>query len=132
MAVPTPHSRRLFLRAALRAASGSALTLTLPAIMTACAQANQARLNGASFQTLSIREAAEFEAIASRIIPGDDTPGAKEAGVIYFIDNVVGSEQDTLSLLREGLEELQSRSSNLHGTASFYNLSPTQQDGLLT
>jgi len=39
--------------------------------------------------TLSVftrEQAAEVEAFTSRIIPTDDTPGAREAGVVYFID----------------------------------------------
>ncbi|MEP7345008.1 MAG: gluconate 2-dehydrogenase subunit 3 family protein, partial [Gemmatimonadaceae bacterium] len=31
-------------------------------------------------------DAREIEAIAQRIIPSDDGPGAKEAGALYFID----------------------------------------------
>ena len=132
MSKPTLHNRRLFLRAALRAAQGSALTLTVPAILTACAQANQARLNEAAFNTLSDREANELEAIASRIIPSDETPGAKEAGVIYFLDNVLGNEPDTLELLRNGLENLQARSAALYEVGNFGSLTASQQDNLLT
>ena len=35
---------------------------------------------------LSAAEAADVEAVASQIVPSDDTPGAREAGVVYFID----------------------------------------------
>src|ERR1043166_2621355 len=31
-------------------------------------------------------EASEVEAIASSIIPSDGTPGARDAGVVYFLD----------------------------------------------
>ena len=41
--------------------------------------------------TLSAAEAAEIEAIASQIVPGGATPGAKDIRVIYFIDNALGS-----------------------------------------
>lgn len=40
---------------------------------------------------LSREEAAEVEAIASQIIPTDDTPGAREAGVVYFIDRALAT-----------------------------------------
>jgi len=35
---------------------------------------------------LSAAEAADIDAVASQIIPTDDLPGAREAGVVYFID----------------------------------------------
>jgi gluconate 2-dehydrogenase gamma chain len=39
-----------------------------------------------SFSFLSASEAADIDAVASQIIPTDDLPGAREAGVVYFID----------------------------------------------
>ena len=41
------------------------------------------------FEFFTPEEAAEVEAIAARIIPTDETPGAREAGVIYFIDRAL-------------------------------------------
>ena len=38
---------------------------------------------------LSAAEAADVEAVAAQIIPTDDTPGAREAGVVYFIDRAL-------------------------------------------
>jgi hypothetical protein len=40
---------------------------------------------------LSTTDAADIEALTSQIIPTDGTPGAREAGVTFFIDNVLGS-----------------------------------------
>src|SRR5213078_3042535 len=37
------------------------------------------------FQFLRPAEAREIEAVAAQILPGGDTPGAREAGVIHFI-----------------------------------------------
>jgi len=55
-------------------------------------------------------EALEFDAIAVRIIPTDETPGATEAGVIYFFDNVLGDRrEEELAQLRDGLRELQTQ-----------------------
>ena len=40
--------------------------------------------------TLSAAEATEVDAVANLIVPGGDKPGARDARVIYFIDNAVG------------------------------------------
>ena len=45
----------------------------------------------ATISFLSAAEAADIEAVASQIIPTDDTPGAREAGVVYFIDRSLAS-----------------------------------------
>ena len=48
--------------------------------------------------------AAEIEALAAQIIPSDDGPGAKEAGVIYFIDRALATfDQDKREVYRSGL-----------------------------
>jgi gluconate 2-dehydrogenase gamma chain len=36
-------------------------------------------------------DAADIEAVAAQIIPTDDSPGAREAGVVYFIDRALGT-----------------------------------------
>ena len=38
---------------------------------------------------LNVSQARTLEAIADQIIPADDFPGGKEAGVLYFIDNAL-------------------------------------------
>ena len=45
----------------------------------------------AKMSFLSAAEAADIEAVAAQIIPTDDTPGAREAGVVYFIDRSLAS-----------------------------------------
>lgn len=131
MNTPSQPSRRAFLQVALRAAQSSALSLTLPVILTACDRAQQAQLDGAGFNTLDAIEAAELEAIAARIIPSDETPGAGEAGVIYFIDHVMGTRPEQLAELLSGLQELQARAAEQFGSGRFADLTPAQQDQLL-
>ena len=65
-------------------AKGSFLALSLPVILSACQRSQQALEQGAGFRVFEADEAADLTAIAARIIPTDDTPGATEAGVIYF------------------------------------------------
>ena len=80
-------------------------------------------------------QAAEVEAIASRIIPTDDTPGAKEAGVVYFIDHAIqpgGVAADQGPLFAAGLESLSNAVAKQHGaTAKFSTITAAQQDALL-
>ena len=93
-------SRRTFLGSVGGTVSSSAIVLTMPMLLVACNQGQQARLSGEKFKTLAEEDAVELEAIAARIIPTTDTPGAREAGVIYFIDNVLGDKrEEALSLL---------------------------------
>ena len=126
-------SRRAFLQSTGDAARGSCIALTLPMILTACDRANQARFSNADFQSLTEEEALEFDAIASRIIPTDETPGAREAGAIYFIDNVLSEgREEQLAILRVGLAELQSTVAQRYNENFFHLLEEEQQDQLLT
>ena len=125
-------SRRAFLRQTGIAARNSLIVLSLPAIMSSSAAASEAMLENSAFKTLGSEEAREFAAIAARIIPTDETPGATEAGVIYFIDNVLGTSRiEALEPMREGLAVLQTAAQSTYGNASFSALTPEQQDALL-
>ena len=63
----------------------------------------------AGFVNLTAEEAADLEAVAGQIIPTTDTPGAIEAGVIYFIDAAVTDGMPfapMLPVLQAGVTEL--------------------------
>jgi|SRR5580693_125202 gluconate 2-dehydrogenase gamma chain len=77
--------------------------------------------------------AAEIESIAAQIIPDDNTPGAKSAGVIWFIDrSLAGFDQDKQELYTRGLEETQAKRAGLFpGSTSIATLSGVQQVALL-
>ena len=125
-------SRRAFLRSASGAARNSLIVLSLPAILVSCERSREARLNQEEFSVLTEEEALEFHAIAARIIPTDETPGATEAGVIYFIDNVLGDNREAEhETLRSGMRELQVAASQSYGISYFHQLEPEQQDELL-
>lgn len=78
-------------------------------------------------------QAAEVEAISSRILPSDDTPGAREAGVVYFIDHsLTGFAKEQAPLFAEGLKTLSEAVAKKHGSAAtFASLTPEQQDAML-
>jgi len=72
--------------------------------------------NGAQgFRFLTKQEASDFEAFSAQIIPADETPGAREAGAVYFADYVLSTinqeqQQDfrsALALLRVASAEAQ-------------------------
>lgn len=125
-------TRREFLRVTTETARSSLIVLSAPALLTAAQQAQAAMLAGEELTTLTEVEAIEIEAIAARIIPTDDTPGSKEAGAIYFIDNVLGnSRAELLPDLRAGLLKLQGDADSKFGNPMFSALSASQQDALL-
>ena len=79
-------SRRDFLGAAGAASSAAWLRAAAPVLAGIAQTACSARDTGSVFTFLDESDAADFAAIAARIIPTTDTPGATEAGVIHFID----------------------------------------------
>ncbi len=67
------------------------------------------------FQLLTPAQARDVEAIAAQIIPSGSTPGAREAGVVYFIDHIhagawSGGAKDFIA----GLDDFQVRCARHH------------------
>ncbi len=125
-------TRRAFLGSVQNSVGKSVILLSAPAIIVACRDAQQARLSGAAFQNLNENEAQEFDAIASRILPSTNTPGAREAGVVYFLDNVLDdSRSNEFDLLKDGLQDLRASASLEFSSSNFFSLTEVQQDMLL-
>ena len=100
-------SRRDFLAASSTALGGAWLAVHLPAIQAAAAYARRAAAARSPFSVLTPNEVRELEAVAAQIIPTDDTPGAREAGVVYFMDRALGSfGAQMLGPIRAGLPDL--------------------------
>ncbi len=127
-------SRRAFLQTSSTLAKGSFILLATPAILAACKQADEAiGSQTTGFSILSDIEARELRSIAARIIPSDETPGAEEAGVIYFIDAVLSDNRDEeYRAVREALLEVQYNAALKFSASYFADLSVSQQDELLT
>jgi gluconate 2-dehydrogenase gamma chain len=86
---------------------------------------------GETWNYLKETEARILDAMLDQIIPGDEDPGAREAGVIYFIDRqLVGPYRRYQQDYRNGLESLQTTSEAFHGV-SFDNLNPQDRAGIL-
>ncbi len=120
----THHSRRQFLRSVSALAGLEVLQLAAPAMAAA---AVAARDDKRGFKVLDDRLAADFSAIAARIIPTTDTPGATEAGVIHFIDQAFAREMQDVRAFAE--TELAALNAKLDGR--FADLDVKTQDALL-
>jgi len=135
---PTP-SRRKFLAATANLASAGWIAMNWPQIAAAAEHAGHAghassdtTAPPATLKTLTAAEAAEVDAIANQIVPGGATPGARDARVIYFIDNALGSFfAGQLPAFREGLAEFQSAYAAKNGGARFSAAPEAQQTAWL-
>ncbi|MGA7907504.1 MAG: gluconate 2-dehydrogenase subunit 3 family protein [Candidatus Sulfotelmatobacter sp.] len=81
-------------------------------------------------QFFSVSEYAMVEQLAGLVIPGDTTPGAREAGVAEFIDFMVFSDPTIQYDFRAGLTWLDAHSQCITGK-QFVELTPEQQSALL-
>lgn len=127
--------RRSFLSMGAAGFSAAFLTTNWPSLLSAAAHAHAAVASAepVNFEFFKPEEAAEVEAMASRIIPTDDTPGAKEAGVVYFIDRaLVTFAVDSQNDYREGIAKVQAIvAEKFPGVKKFSAATPDQQDAVL-
>ena len=75
------RTRREFLTTSGSAMGGAWLLRFAPLIAATQACASDAMQSGLPFMTFTEREGADFDAFGARIVPTDDTPGAREAGI---------------------------------------------------
>jgi len=123
-------SRRDFLARAGSAVSAAWATAHWPALVAAAEHAHQAAKSTQpqTFQFFTPEEAVEIEAISARIIPSDETPGAREAGVVYFIDRaLVTFATEEQKTYREGLPQLQARVRELFPTVQKFSAGTAEQ-----
>ena len=126
-------SRRRFLAQGAGSLSAVWVSAHWPSLLAAAEHARRAALSTAPprFEFLRPEDAREIEAVTARIIPTTDTPGAREAGVIYFIDRALTTFDDQKTY-RAGLPDLQARVSEMFsGVSKFSALTPEQQDEVL-
>lgn len=105
-----------------------------PAVIAALAHA-QAAAKSASRQFGFFDEptAADVEALAEQIIPGSDEPGAKEAGVVIFIDRALTAfAADYAAEFRAGLAQTAlTRKKLFPASTSIVSLNPDEQMQLM-
>ena len=115
-------------------ASSVGLLALWPEILAAQEHAHHAAATpGTAFTYFDRATATEIEAIAAQIIPTDETPGAREAGVIYFIDHALSTfDQESQEHYKTGLSELESKRATMFpGSKSIAALQPDQQLALV-
>jgi hypothetical protein len=85
------------------------------------------------YRVLTAAQANDFGAVADRILPPDDAPGAREAGVVFFADRMLaGFGAPQKGEFDNALMDVNAAARTLVGTASFAALAPKQQDDVLT
>ncbi len=126
-------SRRGFLKSGGSAMGASWLALNTPLILLACQTAQANSVAKASYVNISAEDALELGAIVDQIIPADETPGATDTGVVYFIDAALGGFMgDTSETLKRGLEDLSGKAKlNGNQDGRFSELSFDQQTSVL-
>ena len=108
----------------------------LPDVVAARRHARHAAAQPAApprFETLDPQTAAEIEAIAAQIIPSTGGPGAREAGVIFFIDRALSSfAASEVETYRAGMAQLQEKRKELFpSSTTIAALAPDQQVALI-
>jgi gluconate 2-dehydrogenase gamma chain len=128
-------SRRVFLSQTVTGISAAWMSAHWPAMLSAATHAREAAQSAAlpKFEFFSPEQAAEIDAISARIIPTTDTPGAHEAGVVFFIDRALATfAKDDQKTYAVGLPELQASMHEMFpGRQKFSAASPEQQDQIL-
>jgi len=84
-------TRRLFMQGSGTIAGSVMMRAGIPAFVAVSQAACTAKEEAAAYEQLTSAEAREIIAIAARILPTTDTPGATEAGAVYFFDKAFGT-----------------------------------------
>jgi gluconate 2-dehydrogenase gamma chain len=101
-------------------------------VLAAACLSEVLRAQARQFTFFASTTAPEIEAIACQIIPDDDTPGAKQAGVIWFIDGALaGYDQDKRELYNRGLAETQAKRVEMFPSSSSIASLPNDQQSAL-
>jgi len=129
------YSRRRFLQNSLASLSATWVANHWPAALEAAQHAHNSAQSAAppKFEFFTPEMAAEVDAIVARIIPTEETPGAREAGVVYFIDRALATfASDVRKVYADGMAEVQTRVREMFpGVEKFSLATGEQQDKVL-
>jgi gluconate 2-dehydrogenase gamma chain len=128
----TDEGRRGFLLGSGAVLGASWLAVNLPLVAKAAEAAHEARAAGEAFANLTPGQGADLAAIAARIVPSDETPGATEAGAVWFIDKALeGFLAEDAASLTGGLAALNAFVLAETGREGFALLDEARQDEVL-
>ena len=129
-------SRRSFLIDSVSGLGGVWVATNYPAILAAEEHVREAAESGqqAKFAFFTAEQAVEVEEMTAQIIPTDQTPGAREARVVSFIDRIlVGFDSERQGDYKQGLADLAALSNKRFPSAArFSDLTFDQQVEVLT
>jgi gluconate 2-dehydrogenase gamma chain len=125
----TETSRRKFIVASMTGLSATWVAANWSAAVQAADMAN-----GTPMTFFTPTQAADVEAITAQIIPTTDTPGAKEARAVYFIDlALVTFAKGSQDVYTKGLADLGQKVRAVNPAVDgFAGLTPAQQVQVLT
>ena len=125
----TETSRRKFLMASATGLSATWVAANWDSIAKAADMPN-----GTPTTFFNPVQTADVEAIAEQIIPASDTPGAKQARVVYFIDlALVTFAKSSQDVYTKGLADLATKAKAVNPNVDgFAGLTPAQQTQVLT
>ena len=127
---PAQTPRRDFLVDLMRTAAAGALAIQLPMLATleGCARDTD------QFAHLTPSEARAMRAFAAQILPSEaGSPGAEEAGVVYFVDRALGDPffADMVPVIRAGLAQLDALARSAGARQGFSSMSQADQAAII-
>ena len=129
-------SRRTFLLDSAAGLSGAWVAANYAGILAAERYVLKAAQSGqpAKLAFFTPAQAVEVEAMAAQISPTDESPGAREARVIHFIDRALTTfAKNSQAAYTKGLDDLQAQTKQLFPTAATFSaLTGPQQIQVLT
>jgi gluconate 2-dehydrogenase gamma chain len=126
-------TRRFFLQGSGTLLGSTLMRAGIPAFAAVSQAACTAKEEAAAYENITNAEAREIIALAARILPTTDTPGATEAGAVYFFDKAFGTFFAEMAVPARGmLARFQSGvAAAFPGAQLFSDLSEGDQDAYL-
>lgn len=128
------HSRRRFLLSSFSSLSATWVATHWPGALAAAQHAHNSAQSATppKFEFFTPELAVEADAIVARIIPTDETPGAREAGVVYFIDRALATfASDVQKVYIEGIAGVQTRVREMFPGVDKFSLATGEQQDLV-
>jgi gluconate 2-dehydrogenase gamma chain len=123
-------SRRSFLLASVTGVNAAWVAANYPGILAAQDHVRLASKAGQlpRLTFFTDAQAAEIGAMAAQIIPTDESPGAREAHCLYFIDRALSTfAKDSQAAYIQGLQDLQSKTQQLFPDAGKFSALTSEQ-----